>query len=146
MTNCGDDKPVCETRGVISALAASWSTWIYLSCLLPVRHSSTKLKRRKKRKRSKRGVRPRCKECESCRWASPPVSLQGVLGGLQVEDSGRRQRRINPRVAHVQSVYSATIDNSTVISSGFPPAKKWKLFSSESPLKHSFKMLLYTLY
>lgn len=54
----------------------------------------------------------------------PPVSLQGMLGRLQVEDSGKRQRRINPRVAHVQSVYSATIDNSTVISSGFPPAKK----------------------
>lgn len=56
-----------------------------------------------------------------------------LSGGLQVEDSGRGDRRTSLRHMYthsnntdtqVQSVYSATMDNSTVMSSGFPPASQ----------------------
>lgn len=58
-----------------------------------------------------------------------------LSGGLQVEDSGRAEGRTSLRRMYthsnntetqVQSVYSATIDNSTVMSSGFPPASQEK--------------------
>lgn len=66
----------------------------------------------------------------SCQLASHLPSLW-----LQVEDSGRGDGRTslarmntssNNTDTYVQSVYSATMDKSTVMSSGFPPAGQEK--------------------
>lgn len=113
---------------------ASWSTWKCPSCLLhPSTVQAPKTTCRKKRKVDgqtsalHRGVRV-------TPWGIPlsahrtPCVIRRAAGG-RLRQTGRKdhlQRSTHTcihTVAHFQSVYSATMDSSTVMSSGFPPAR-----------------------
>lgn len=57
---------------------------------------------------------------QGCRWKTQADQMEGPASEKQTHNTD----------THAQSVYSATMDNSTVMSSGFPPAgedKKKKL-------------------
>lgn len=49
---------------------------------------------------------------QGCRWKTQAEQMEGPASEKQTHDVD----------AHAQSAYSATMDNSTVMSSGFPPA------------------------
>lgn len=78
------------------------------------------------------GRQPRGEECASRRRASP-VSPQDAVHFLEgcrwktqadgKEGPAPEKHTHTHTVTHFQSVYSATMDSSTVMSSGFPPAR-----------------------
>lgn len=51
-----------------------------------------------------------------CRWKTQADQMEGPASEKQTHNAD----------THAQSVYSATMDNSTVMSSGFPPAEDKK--------------------
>lgn len=88
--------------------------------------SSTKTKQRKKTKCTRADVSPAARSVHCV--GGPPLSahrmqcISGRAAGGGLRQTGRKDQPQRSTHSHFQSVYSATMDSSTVISSGFPPA------------------------